>query len=314
MAKSNRDIICDVLMEEAFSDKDVVVLCSDSRGSASMTRYTKAFPDQFVEVGIAEQDLVGIAAGLAAAGKKSYAFSPASFLATRAYEQAKVDAAYSETNVKLIGISGGISYGALGMTHHSCQDIAAMSSLTGMRVYLPSDAAMTRKLMTDVYDDAMPAYIRVTRGASKPVYGEGGLDGLAKDKAKVIRQGRDIMITACGETVAEAVEAAAVLTEKGIDTGVIDMYCLKPFDADTLIECAGSTRLMAAVEEHGPYGGLGALCAQALCKKHPMPLVHICLPDEHLISGTPAEMFHYYGLDAEGIAARLEKEFTGRFA
>ncbi len=314
MAGSNRDVICDVLMAEAFSDKNVVVLCSDSRGSASMTRFTKAFPDQFVEVGIAEQDLVGIAAGLAAAGKKSYAFSPASFLATRAYEQAKVDAAYSETDVKLVGISGGVSYGALGMTHHSCQDIAAMSALTGMRVYLPSDAAMTRKLMKDLYEDAMPAYIRVTRGASKPIYQDDELDGLAKDKAKVIRQGRDIMITACGEMVAEAVEAASILADKGIDAGVIDMYCLKPFDADTLIGCAAGTRLVAAVEEHGPYGGLGALCAQALCERHPMPLVHICLPDEHMISGTPAEMFHYYGLDAEGIAARLEKEFAGRFA
>ena len=124
---SNRQIICEVLMEHAEKDKDVIALCSDSRGSASMAPFFKAYPEQSVETGIAEQDLVGIAAGLAKVGKKPFAFSPASFVSTRSYEQAKVDCAYSNTNVKLVGISGGISYGALGMSHHSAQDIAAFS-------------------------------------------------------------------------------------------------------------------------------------------------------------------------------------------
>ena len=125
----NRQAICEVLMEQAKTDRDIVVLCSDSRGSASLAPFAAAYPEQFVETGIAEQNLVSIAAGLASCGKKAYAASPACFLSTRSYEQAKVDCAYSNTNVKLIGISGGISYGALGMSHHSAQDIAAMAAI-----------------------------------------------------------------------------------------------------------------------------------------------------------------------------------------
>ena len=125
----NRKVICDVLMEKAKDDRDIVVLCSDSRGSASLSPFFKEFPKQSVEMGIAEQNLVGVAAGMAKCGKKPFAASPAAFLTTRSYEQCKVDCAYSRTNVKLIGISGGISYGALGMSHHSAQDIAAMSAI-----------------------------------------------------------------------------------------------------------------------------------------------------------------------------------------
>ena len=159
----NRQAICEVLMEKAKNDRDIVVLCSDSRGSASLTPFAEAYPDQFVEVGIAEQDLVGIAAGLARCGKKLYAASPASFLSTRSFEQVKVDCAYSDTNVKLIGISGGISYGALGMSHHSAQDIAAIAAIPNMRVYLPSDRFQTRCLIEALLQDQKPAYIRVGR-------------------------------------------------------------------------------------------------------------------------------------------------------
>lgn len=146
---ANRQAICDVLMAHARTDKDIVVLCSDSRGSASLTPFFKEFPEQSVEVGIAEQDLVGIAAGLAKCGKKPFAASPACFLTTRSYEQAKVDVAYSNTNVTLIGISGGVSYGALGMSHHSTQDIASMSAIPNMRAYLPSDRFQTAKLLEE---------------------------------------------------------------------------------------------------------------------------------------------------------------------
>ena len=161
---ANRAVMCEVLKEAAAKDKDVVVLCSDSRGSASLTSFADTYPDQFVEVGIAEQNLVSIAAGLASCGKKAYAASPASFISTRSYEQCKVDCAYSGTNVKLIGISGGVSYGALGMTHHSAQDIAAMSAIPGMRVYLPSDRHQTRKLFEDLLKDNQTAYIRLGDG------------------------------------------------------------------------------------------------------------------------------------------------------
>ena len=166
----NRKVINDVLMEHAKEDKDIVVLCSDSRGSASLAPFFEAFPEQSVEVGIAEQDLVGIAAGLAKGGMKPYAASPASFITTRSYEQCKVDCAYSDTNVKLIGISGGVSYGALGMSHHSAQDIAAMSAIPNMRVYLPSDRHQTKHLMEALLKDNKCAYIRTGRNAVEDVY------------------------------------------------------------------------------------------------------------------------------------------------
>ena len=171
----NRKAICDTLMEAAKEDKDIVVLCSDSRGSASLTPFADACPDQFVEMGIAEQNLVSVSAGLAKCGKKPFAASPACFLSTRSYEQIKVDAAYSNTNVKLIGISGGVSYGALGMSHHSAQDIAALSAIPNMRVYLPSDRFQTACLVKELLKDDKPAYIRVGRNAVEDIYEEGNV-------------------------------------------------------------------------------------------------------------------------------------------
>ena len=153
---TNRQVICDTLLAAAKEDKDIIVACSDSRGSGSMSAFFEQFPAQSVEVGIAEQDLVSISAGLAACGKKVFAVSPACFLSTRSYEQAKVDVAYAETNVTLVGISGGISYGALGMTHHSLQDIAAMAALPGMRVYLPSDRFQTKAVVEELLQDESP--------------------------------------------------------------------------------------------------------------------------------------------------------------
>ena len=195
---ANKQKICDVLMEAAKTDKDIVALCSDSRGSGSFTTFADTYPEQFVETGIAEQNLVSIAAGLAKVGKKSYAVSPASFLSTRSYEQCKVDVAYSNTNVKLIGISGGISYGALGMSHHSAQDIAAMSAIPNMRVYIPSDTVLTQKLTEELLKDEKPAYIRVGRNAVENVYEENELD-FQLDRAVSVKDGEDILIVACGE-------------------------------------------------------------------------------------------------------------------
>lgn len=301
---SNRQAICDVLMNKAKIDRDIVVVCSDSRGSASLGPFAKAYPKQFVEVGIAEQDLVGISAGLAACGKKVFAASPASFLTTRSYEQAKVDVAYSQTNVTLIGISGGVSYGALGMTHHSCQDFAAMSALTGMRVYNPSDRHQTAKLMEALLEDEAPAYIRVSRSASEDVYDEAMKFTL--NKANVIASGSKVLLVACGEMVPYAKKAMQMLNDRGISTGLIDMYCIKPYDVDTLMEQAKDVTLVVTIEEHAPQGGLGSATAQVLSKYCPKRLLELNLPDEHLISGTNKEMFAYYGLDEQGIVTAVE--------
>ena len=192
---ANKQMICNVLLEAAKTDKDIVVLCSDSRGSASATPFAQAYPEQFVEVGIAEQDLVGIAAGMARCGKRTFPMSPACFLTTRSYEQCKVDVAYSHTNVKLIGISGGVSYGALGMSHHSAQDIAAMSSVPGMRVYLPSDCHQTKKLMEHLVKDNEPAYIRVGRNAVPEVSNSSDFTDSQRDKFRRLTRGRRFNIS-----------------------------------------------------------------------------------------------------------------------
>lgn len=297
----NRQAICNVLLEKAKTDKDIVVLCSDSRGSASLAPFFKEFPEQSVEVGIAEQDLVSIAAGLAACGKKPFAASPACFLSTRSYEQCKVDCAYSNTNVKLIGISGGVSYGALGMSHHSAQDIAAMAAIPNMRVYLPSDRHQTKCLVEALLEDEKCAYIRVGRNPVEDIYEEGNCP-FEMNKATWLRRGTDVAIIACGEMVRPANEAAKLLETQGISATVLDMYCVKPLDNAAVIEAAQNAKLVVTVEEHAPFGGLGSMVAQVVGEHCPRKVKNLALPDAPVITGTSPEVFHHYGLDAEGIA------------
>ncbi len=297
----NRKAICDVLLKEAQTDKDIVVLCSDSRGSASLTPFAEAFPKQFIEVGIAVQNLVSIAAGLAHCGKKTFAASPACFLSTRSYEQCKIDAAYSNTNVKLIGISGGISYGALGMSHHSAQDIAALSSVPNMRVYLPSDRFQTAKLIEALLKDEKPAYIRVGRNPVEDLYSEESCP-FEMDKANVLCEGNDAAIIACGEMTNPAYKAALILKNEGINVTVLDMYCVKPLDKEAVIKAAENARIVVTAEEHSPFGGLGSMVAQTVGNECPRRVINISLPDEPVITGTSQEVFDYYGMNAEGIA------------
>ena len=306
----NRQVICETLMEKAKEDRNVVVLCSDSRGSASMTPFFDTFPEQAVETGIAEQDLVSIAAGLAKVGKKPYACSPAAFLSTRSYEQAKVDVAYSNMNVKLIGISGGVSYGALGMSHHSAQDFAAMAAIPNMRVYCPSDRHETRCLFEALYQDNKPAYIRVGRNPVEDVY-EAGKVPFSMDQAVVAREGggdgKKVVIVAAGETVKGAVDAADLLTEQGVSVTVLDMYCIKPFDTETLVRYAKDADLIVSAEEHAPFGGLGAMTALALSENCPKRLIVLSLPDAPAVTGNSKEIFAYYGLDRDGIVKAVRE-------
>ena len=306
---TNRQVICETLLKAAETQMDIVVLCSDSRGSASMTPFAKQYPSRFVELGIAEQNLVSVAAGMAACGKKAFAVSPASFLSTRSYEQAKIDVAYSGTNVTLVGISGGISYGALGMSHHSCQDIAAFSALPGMRVYLPSDRFQTRRLMEALLEDQEPAYVRVSRSATEDVYDETA--ELKLNQAMVLSRGTDVMLIACGEMVPYAVKAAEILQRDGISAGVIDMYCLKPFDGETVLNFAKQVKCLVTVEEHSVFGGLGSLTAQVTAGRCPVLVKQIALPDVHLIPGTSREVFRYYHMDEEGIAETVKNTLAG---
>ena len=251
-------------------------------------------------MGIAEQNLVGISAGLAACGKRPFAVSPASFLSTRSMEQAKVDVAYSHTNVKLVGISGGVSYGALGMTHHSANDVATMGSIPGLRVYLPSDQYLTRALMKELVADTDPAYIRIGRNAVEDVY-EGELTDFVLGKAVTVTDGRDCTVIACGELVVEAKKAAASLAASGIFVRVLDMYSLKPLDEEAVLTAAKETKAIVTVEEHARQGGLGSLVAQVLAEKQPARLKSLTLPDAPVVTGKSADIFRHYGLDAAGI-------------
>ena len=301
----NRKAICDVLLKEAETDKDIVVLCSDSRGSASLAPFADAYPEQFVEMGIAEQDLVSVSAGLAHCGKKAFAASPACFLSTRSYEQCKIDVAYSNTNVKLIGISGGISYGALGMSHHSAQDIAAMSAIPNMRVYLPSDRFQTAKLIEALLKDEKPAYIRVGRNPVEDIYTEDNCP-FEMDKATVLAEGADAAIIACGEMVRPAYEAAKLLEKDGIHATVLDMYCVKPLDKEAIVKAASNAKVVVTAEEHAPFGGLGSMVSQVVGAECPRKVLNIALPDAPVVSGTSKEVFDYYGMNAEGIAKTVK--------
>lgn len=306
----NRQAICEVLMDRAKEDKNIVVLCSDSRGSASMTPFADAFPEQFVETGIAEQNLVSISAGLAKCGKKTFACSPACFLSTRSYEQAKIDVAYSNTNVTLIGISGGVSYGALGMSHHSVQDIASMAAIPNMRVYLPSDRHQTKKLIESLLLDEKPAYIRVGRNPVEDIYTQENCP-FEMDKATVLQEGSDVAIIACGEMVRPSLDAAALLKEQGILASVLDMYCVKPLDETAVRNVAERAKVVITVEEHSPFGGLGAMVAQTVARMCPKKVINMALPDAPVITGTSKEVFDYYGLNAKGIADKAVKALKG---
>lgn len=297
---ANKQAICDVLLQESEHDKDIVVLCSDSRGSGSMTPFAEQRPKQFVETGIAEQNLVTISAGLAKCGKKSFAVSPACFLSTRSMEQAKVDVAYNHANVKLIGISGGVSYGALGLTHHSTNDIAAMASIVNMRVYLPSDRLQTECLIRALLKDGEPAYIRVGRNAVEDVYEEESVP-FTLNKATLLRDGTDVTIIACGEMVSAAKQAGELLEQKGVSARVLDMYCLKPIDREAVLKAARETRGIVTIEEHTAFGGLGSMVSQIVCAEHPVRVKSLTLPDEPVITGSSQQVFDYYSLNAEGI-------------
>lgn len=271
-----------------------------------MTPFFNTFPEQSVEVGIAEQNLVSVAAGMAHCGEKPYCFSPACFISTRSYEQVKVDVAYSNTNVKLIGISGGISYGELGMSHHSAQDIAAMSAIPNMRVYLPSDRFQTAKLIENLLQDEKPAYVRVGRNPVEDIYSETDCP-FEMDKATVHGNPdaeNDVAIIACGEMVRPALEAARILGEKGIKAVVADMYCVKPLDKDTVVKMAESAKLIITVEEHAPYGGMGSSVAVEVAANCPKKVITMALPDDHVITGKSGAVFDYYGLNGEGIARK----------
>ncbi|MDQ0900888.1 MULTISPECIES: transketolase family protein [unclassified Paenibacillus] len=306
----NRQVICETLLKLAETDPDIMVLTSDSRGSAAMAPFANAFPNQFVEVGIAEQNIVGISAGLAHSGKKPFVTSPACFLSMRSIEQIKVDVAYSGTNVKLVGISGGVSYGALGMSHHSVQDIAVARAIPGLAVVLPADRHETKRMTEALVKHQGGVYVRIGRNAVEDVYESDDYEFII-GKAVTLRDGTDLTIIATGETVRVALDTQKALQEVGVSCRVINMHTIKPLDEEAIIRAARETGHIITVEEHSIFGGLGAAVAEVVVQHQLVPMRIIGIPDEPAIAGKSSEVFKHYGIHTDNLK-RVALEMLGK--
>jgi transketolase len=299
--KPNLEIFSETLQRLAQTDRNIIAVTSDSRGSGKLVPFGKKFPEQMVEVGIAEQNLVGVAAGLASCGKKVFAVSPACFLTARALEQIKNDVAYSDNPVNVIGISAGVSYGALGSTHHSLHDYAALRAINNIIVAAPADNFETEKAIELASATELPVYLRFGK---KPMPSLKAIndDVFEFGKGRVIVTGDDVAIIATGETVYPALEAANKLKEKGIAATVVSMHTIKPLDTSRLAELATRCKAVVTIEEHSVYGGLGEACASYLMQRGIFKAFRIMgIPDEYTVTGSQQDIFNHYGLNEKGI-------------
>jgi transketolase len=295
-----RKMFTDTLVDLAKKDKEIVAVTTDARGSVTLDKFANELPDQFVELGIAEQNAVGVAAGLVSVGKKAFVCGPACFYVARSLEQVKVDVAYSANPVKILGVSGGVSYGALGFSHHSLHDIAVLRTFPGIHIVLPCDIYQTKKLVEELVDYPYPVYIRVGRNAVENVYENENID-FKIGKANLLLDGDDLTIIGTGETVYHCLQAGKKLHEQGIKARVIDMHTLKPFDREIVEKAARETGKIITVEEHSVSGGLGGAVAEIVSQSNPVPMRILGIPDENAIHATSPEIFKYYGIDTEGI-------------
>lgn len=302
--KACRKSFTETLLALAKEDSQIVAVTTDARGSVTLGDFAKELPEQFVECGIAEQNAVGISAGLAHSGKKTFVCGPACFYVARSLEQVKVDLAYSQNPVKILGVSGGVAYGALGATHHSLHDLAVLRCFPGMNICLPCDARQTEKLVKFLADFPEPCYVRVGRAAVPDVYEDDNFS-FEIGKANTLLEGNDLTIIGAGETVYHCLEAGKQLAEKGIHARVLDMSWIKPCDEEAVRKAAAETGKIITVEEHAKTGGLGAMVCEIL-SENPVPVKIIGIPDENAVHGTNTEIFHYYGMDAEGIVKAAE--------
>lgn len=301
LGRPNLDEFGDTLVALGQQDRDLLVVTSDSRGSGKLVPFGQTLPDQIVEVGIAEQNLVGVAAGLASAGKKVFAVSPACFLTARALEQIKNDVAYSDHPVKLIGISAGVSYGALSTTHHSLHDYAVLRAIHNIDIVAPADNFETHAAITAALTHPRPLYIRF--GKKPMVHLHAADTKFEIGKAITLTSGSDVTFIASGETVAPAAMAAQLLAEEGISCRVLSMHTIKPLDEEALLEAARDTKVMLTVEEHSVCGGLGGACAETLLQKgYWVPFKIVGIPDEDTVTGSQSDIFKHYGLTPQGLA------------
>lgn len=307
----NLDVFAATLLSLAQNDRNVVVVTSDSRGSARLNNFCKMLPEQVVEVGIAEQNLVGVAAGLASAGKTVFAVSPACFMTARSLEQIKNDVAYSDLPVRLVGISAGVSYGALGSTHHSLHDLAVLQAIHNIDLFVPADNFETRETILTVYQRPRPAYIRFGKRPMPDIHPT--LSQFEPGRALVISSGSDITFLSTGEPTWRAIDAAHILAKQGISCGVISLPSLRPFDEHTVLQTAIQTRAVITVEEHSLHGGLGSRCAALLLENGVSPhFKRVGIPDEMTVSGSQEEIFDHYGITPQKLAETARQVLTSQ--
>lgn len=299
--KANLEIFGETLLEEGKKNSDLIVVTSDSRGSGKIVPFGKELPDQIIEVGIAEQNLVGVCSGLAAGGKIVFGVSPASFLTARSLEQIKNDVAYSDQPVTLVGISAGISYGQLGSTHHSLHDYAVLRTINNLTIVSPADNFEASQVIKKAVSFNKPLYIRYGKKPMVNLHKKGSKFEIGK--ASIICEGNDITIIATGETVQRAFLASRILDEEGIKAEVISMHTIKPFDEEALLRSIKKTNCLVSVEEHSIYGGLGECCASLIAQSgYNLKFKILGIPDEYMMNGSQSDVLDHYNMSPDKIA------------
>jgi transketolase len=301
LGRPNLEIFADTLLREAKQDSKIIVVTSDSRGSGKLVPFGKELPQQIVEVGIAEQNLVGISAGLSASGKKVFAVSPASFLTARSLEQIKADIAYSDQPVCLVGISAGISYGQLGSTHHSIHDFAVMRCINNMTIVAPADNFEASEVIKQAVSYDHPLYIRYGK---KPMLNiHSGKTQFQIGKGIIVEEGEDVALIATGETVQRAFLASQILKGNNINSTIVSMHTIKPFDSETFLKIAKKSKVIVSIEEHSEFGGLGEQCASLLAQNQINTNFKIIgIPDEYMVNGSQSDVLDHYNMSPEKIA------------
>ena len=308
MAKATRAAFGETLIKLVDEGMDIMAVDADLCGSTTTAKFGAAYPDRLFDVGIAEQNMIGVASGLALTGRTVFTGSFAVFGTGRCWEQIRNTVCDSGLNVKICPTHAGITVGADGATHQALEDIALMRVLPGMRVLVPADYASAVAAIRLAAATPGPFCVRLGREPLPEVYDEGFTCDVAF--ANVLREGSDISIMACGVEVAQALAAADALAAEGISAEVVDVMSVKPLDEETIIASAAKTGRVLTVEEHSIYGGMGSAVAELLGEKHPVPVTRLGLTTFGQ-SGDAAELLAYYGLDAAGIAARV-REVLGK--
>jgi transketolase len=303
--KATRDAYGDTLLELGRTRPDIVALDADLSGSTKTNKFAKEFPDRFFNMGIAEQDMIGTAAGFALSGKVPFASTFAVFETCRAWDQIRLTVCYSNTNVKLVATHSGITVGEDGASHQALEDVALMRALPNMNVIVPADATETELVIKAVADLKGPMYVRL--GRAKVPYVMPDDYAFTLGKAHVFNIGKDVNIVANGIMVGMANDAAASLAKDGIDAGVINMSTVKPLDEETLLSAAKSCRLIITAEEHSVIGGLGSAVCEYLSETHPLPVKRIGINDSFGCSGSPGELLKFHGITADDIVETVKK-------